>query len=277
MRGRSLSGWTSYLWIGLTGLGLFSVTDTANAQKLVFDKLNKGTPTGWTAFQSSTPVLDANDCCQCDGAVAACGPPVSGACGMGANGMPCEAVFSASCDGPSGLCRKHTLTPTATPTRTPTFTPTATPTRTPTQPTPIGPNDCCQCNGTLPACGPPSGGVCGTGADGQPCAPVFNAACVGGTGMCVTFTPTPTATPTETPPTPTPRDPFENFTGNQACNDGIDNDLNGLTDCRDPVCFGIFPCPAPVPVVSAPAGLLLAGGLVGAGLLALARLRRRSK
>jgi hypothetical protein len=102
---------------------------------------------------------------------------------------------------------------------------------------------------------------------------------MGGNGMCATFTPTwtPTATPTQ-PGVPTPTAaPFEDAAGAQACHDNFDNDFNGLTDCEDPVCFGVFPCPAPVPAVSAPVGFTLAGGLALAGVIALARARRRSK
>jgi hypothetical protein len=107
----------------------------------------------------------------------------------------------------------------------------------------------------------------------------MNAACMGANGMCATFTPTVTPTATPTPagiPTPTAA-PFEDAAGPQACNDNFDNDFNGLTDCQDPSCFGVNPCPAPVPVVSAPIGAALAGGLGLAGLLALARARKRSK
>jgi CSLREA domain-containing protein len=57
-----------------------------------------------------------------------------------------------------------------------------TPTHTP------GAADCCQCSGPV---------VCGPGAEGcGSCAVVFGAACNGGTGLCVTFTPTPTNSPT---------------------------------------------------------------------------------
>jgi hypothetical protein len=81
-----------------------------------------------------------------------------------------------------------------------------------------------------------------------------------------TDTPTPvgpTATPTDTPtpaPTVTPtRTPslFENDGGDQFCSDGIDNDLNGLTDCQDPACYGVEPCSAAAPTLGS-AGLLLA-------------------
>lgn len=104
----------------------------------------------------------------------------------------------------------HTFTPSLTPTPTPTWTASATPTISPTPtvtstptetPTP-GAHDCCQC--ALPACGPPSDGACPSD-----CYPVFDASCVGESGICTAHTPTPTAMPTETPtttPTETPTD-----------------------------------------------------------------------
>jgi hypothetical protein len=156
-----------------------------------------------------------------------------------------------------------------------------------------GANDCCQCDGDFPTCGPPQSGSC----DAY-CVAVYDATCNGPSGMCITHTPTatptftptqtftatPSASPTNTPKptypskTPTPSD-FEDQSGPQACNDEFDNDFNGLTDCQDPACFGVGPCPAPVPVVSAPMGIMLAGGLALAGLFAMsrARARRRSK
>ncbi len=38
-------------------------------------------------------------------------------------------------------------------------------------------------------------------------------------------------------------DPGSCFTGYEICDDGIDNDLNGLTDCADPACGGNAACP----------------------------------
>ncbi|MGH7785435.1 MAG: hypothetical protein ACRERC_01125 [Candidatus Binatia bacterium] len=86
-----------------------------------------------------------------------------------------------------------------------------------------------------------------------------------------------TALDTSTPgPTPSAS---ENAGGSQFCSDGIDNDFNGLIDCRDLACTGVAPCDAhPVPAVSGPSGLILAGAVLGvAGLLALARTRRRAR
>ena len=60
--------------------------------------------------------------------------------------------------------------------------PTPTPTRTPTP----GPSDCCQDDGV---CGPPRDGACSIGAV------IYGAACGGGTGECVRFTPTPNLPP----------------------------------------------------------------------------------
>jgi hypothetical protein len=79
------------------------------------------------------------------------------------------------------------------------------------------------------------------------------------------YTSTPTQTPTQTP-TPTP--PFEDSGGAGACDDGIDNDGNGLTDCADPACSNVAPCAVLAPTVShnglmAGALLLLIVGAIG--------------
>jgi hypothetical protein len=62
-----------------------------------------------------------------------------------------------------------------------------------------------------------------------------------------------------------------------SCTDGIDNDRNGLIDCRDPSCSTTRPCSAPVPVAS-PAGIaLLIMALVVVSLFTLRRLSRGAR
>ncbi|MCK6553090.1 hypothetical protein L6Q96_00665 [Candidatus Binatia bacterium] len=63
----------------------------------------------------------------------------------------------------------------------------------------------------------------------------------------------PTATPTSPPPTPTPPeviDESEDPNSPSPCNDRIDNDRDGLTDCADPQCAGAPQCPAAAPTAS---------------------------
>lgn len=97
-----------------------------------------------------------------------------------------------------------------------------------------------------------------------------------------TATGTPTQTPTETPtgtPTQTPtatQAPFENSGGNQFCLDGIDNDGNGLIDCRDPACRNVPPCGGAVPAAGNTGLLLVALALLGIGSVALI-LRRQPR
>lgn len=58
------------------------------------------------------------------------------------------------------------------------------------------------------------------------------------------------------------------------CNDGLDNDDDGFTDCGDPDCVGVDPCVAPAPALG-PAGLIVGAAtllLIGGAAL---RIRRR--
>ena len=57
------------------------------------------------------------------------------------------------------------------------------------------------------------------------------------------------------------------------CSDGIDNDMNGLTDCFDPGCANALACAARAPVMSMSGLLSLAVVLTSVGVLVL---RRRS-
>jgi len=58
------------------------------------------------------------------------------------------------------------------------------------------------------------------------------------------------------------------------CEDGRDNDNDGLIDCLDPDCLAADPCGAPAPAMS-PLGLGFSVlMLLGAGLLAMVRMRR---
>jgi hypothetical protein len=73
----------------------------------------------------------SNDCCQCYPGMSACGPPyLTGQCNPDPQ-MHCALVYDASCNGGTGSCVAHTVTPTPTRTMTGT-TPTATPTPTST-------------------------------------------------------------------------------------------------------------------------------------------------
>ena len=58
------------------------------------------------------------------------------------------------------------------------------------------------------------------------------------------------------------------------CNDNLDNDDDGFTDCGDPDCVGVDPCIAPAPALG-PAGLVVGAAtllLIGGAAL---RFRRR--
>ncbi len=99
----------------------------------------------------------------------------------------------------------------------------------------------------------------------------------------VVYTNTPTATPTSTPsatpsatPSRTPSDQ-ENSAGSQACDDGIDNDNNGLVDCADAACNGTAPCGLPAPTTSNRALVIIVALLFTVGFFALAPLRSRKQ
>ena len=66
--------------------------------------------------------------------------------------------------------------------------------------------------------------------------------------------------------------PTENFSAD-SCSDGVDNDLNGLTDCADPACWGTSTCPTPAPTVSWPGLAALGALLASVGWFALRRQR----
>jgi hypothetical protein len=60
------------------------------------------------------------------------------------------------------------------------------------------------------------------------------------------------------------------------CNDGIDNNNNGLIDCKDPDCFSFPGCPSRAPALS-PSGIAIAFALLALlGVSGIAR-RRRSR
>ncbi len=86
-----------------------------------------------------------------------------------------------------------------------------------------------------------------------------------------TSTSTPTATVTETA-TATPTITPTAEVGTALCEDGIDNNLNGLIDCQDPSCAGSDPCVAPAPMLSP---LFVGIGLAVLALISLLQLRRR--
>jgi hypothetical protein len=68
--------------------------------------------------------------------------------------------------------------------------------------------------------------------------------------------------------------PGESGGGLDSCTDNVDNDMDMLTDCADPDCFGQLPCAASAPVVSF-TGLVGLGVVLGSvGVLVL---RRRSR
>lgn len=100
-----------------------------------------------------------------------------------------------------------------------------------------------------------------------------------------TPTRTPTATPTRTPthtPTPTqtatatvtPTPGLSEGDDPGECDDGIDNDGNGVIDCAEPSCQGTPPCVAPAPTLSPIGVLILLVALGMVGLLSLMRARR---
>lgn len=95
-----------------------------------------------------------------------------------------------------------------------------------------------------------------------------------------TTTPTPTVTltppPTVPPPTSTPTpieliDESEDPGSPSPCNDGIDNDRDGLTDCADPQCASSNVCPTAAPAASGFGVALLVAAL---GFIAALTLRR---
>jgi hypothetical protein len=101
----------------------------------------------------------------------------------------------------------------------------------------------------------------------------------GGSTMTPTSTPTATAASTSTPTAttttstvPTATVTPSDETGDAKCSDGIDNDLDGLTDCVDPDCRGDRPCAQRAPTLS-PIFLVL--GLTSLLLAGLTALRRR--
>jgi hypothetical protein len=52
--------------------------------------------------------------------------------------------------------------------------------------------------------------------------------------------------------------------GKEICNNGIDDDGNGLTDCADPACFGVPPCEAPLCLIDQNLGSISWGTTVTA-------------
>ena len=58
------------------------------------------------------------------------------------------------------------------------------------------------------------------------------------------------------------------------CNDGLDNDDDGATDCGDPDCVGVDPCVAPAPALG-PMGLV--AGAVTLLVIGGAALRMRQR
>lgn len=89
----------------------------------------------------------------------------------------------------------------------------------------------------------------------------------------VTATATVTQTPTASATVMPTFAPFEDAAGPQACNDGFDNDDNGLIDCADPACAGVAPCTRPAP--AADSRTLAVALLVLAAIGGLAMWRRR--
>ena len=86
-------------------------------------------------------------------------------------------------------------------------------------------------------------------------------------------TPIATATPTNTfaPGTPTPAP------GELDCDDDMDNDLDGLTDCEDPDCAGFPGCSPGAPVMSPVLLMLLAGSLAMFAVFRLSRSTRSDR
>lgn len=62
----------------------------------------------------------------------------------------------------------------------------------------------------------------------------------------------------------------------EGCADGIDNDLNMLTDCEDPSCVGAANCQAAVPAVGSLGLAFMALILLGLGTFALSSRRRNA-
>lgn len=60
----------------------------------------------------------------------------------------------------------------------------------------------------------------------------------------------------------------------EECMDGEDNDNDGLIDCLDPDCLSFEPCGAPAPALSPTGTGLALLVLLGAGMLAMVRIRR---
>jgi len=137
---------------------------------------NNVTSDVYAAANPFAPFGGSSSCCQCNDGAPMCELPVLGLCPT-----DCDQICNAVCFGPDDPQPGHCAT----------FTPTPTP-PTPT-PTP-GVNDCCQCDGRVPACVAPHAGTCPAG-----CQQVNSAACLSAPdpGGCATFTPT--QTPTNTP------------------------------------------------------------------------------
>jgi hypothetical protein len=148
-------------------------------------------------------------------------------------------------DTPSG-------TPSGTPTETPTGTPSGTPTDTPTG-TPSGtPTDTATSTSTATA----SSTVTDT--------PTNTATSTASSTATSTVTATASASSTST------RTPSQTEAGQ--CDDRIDNDNNGFTDCQDSACFTTAPCVAGAPLLS-PMFIVVVIALFT--LIGLLRLRRR--
>jgi predicted outer membrane repeat protein len=190
---------------GFTGTNCTTTTGTSLCNtdpQLAAGLADNGGPTQTIALQAGSPAINAGDENVCAAA------PVNNLDQRGfvrpATGVTNCSIGAYEYNSPGTPAPTSTPTPTPTDTLTPAPTPTVTPTSTST---PSG-DDCCQCEGSVTACGPPANNSCGS------CMVVFHAVCSGSTGLCVTLTPTPTltaspspsstdtpmATPTETPP-----------------------------------------------------------------------------
>lgn len=228
--------------------------DLINTDPLLGPLQNNGGPTLTQALLPGSPAIDAGDA-SCP-ATDQRGLPRSGvgnaACDIGAYEVqPGVAGTPSPTATPTPTLSTPTSTRTATiPTPTPsppastatpsaglTSTPTVSPSMTATPPS----NDCCQCNGDGPFCGPAVNGSCGE------CVLIPGARCDGSSGECMTLTPTPTVVPTSTP-TPTPSStetstatPTLSFTPTAT---SVPTNTPGPNDC--------CACTAGVPVVCGP-------------------------
>jgi len=153
-----------------------------------------------------------------------------------------------------------TVTPTATASAAPTDTPTSMPTLTPTATAPPTPT------ASLTPTSTPSGSPTATQTPTVSATATPTSQPTETTRPTETPRPTETGRPTETPrpatPTATPEevsDESEDPDSPSPCNDRVDNDRDGLTDCADPQCAGDRECPTAAPTASWPGiGLLVA-------------------